>query len=599
MHASRLTLFTTAALFVAVMLLIGTTTAQAVIDDADNLYVGSGEVYTLGGVHSYNVAVEIAATGTLYIPAYDGSANTGYLEVSAPIINIDGKIDGEGRGYRGSPPPLGGDGEGPGGGSNPGGGGGYGGAGGASGWGNPGGPVYGTDFGTDIQMGSGGAHQSGGDGGNGGAMFKCTGNYVSITGVINCDGEDGEDVASMDGGGAGSGGGVYIQAPEIYLSGVVYARGGDGGDCLTRRGGGGGGGGRIKFFSCYMTLSGGNYVSLNGVGGVGSQTAYNGQPGTDGVSYSGTINKPSVTATADVTNDQGRQVRLSWSRSCLDDASEPDPVTHYTIWRRIDDLRATGDARATERLSYPPGDWDFVLDLPARGEDSYNAIVPTLADSNATGMHWSVFFVSGVTDNPFVYYDSAPDSGYSVDNLSPAAPGGFVLARVDDTNEMDWDESLEEDFAYYSLHRGESETFIPDAGNLVITLTGTDYDDAAPILSFYKLAAVDFNGNVSIYSLAPPDVTGVPEDELALALRVISPVSDEVWVEFVLPTTAPANIKLYDVAGRLIVESTVSPSTPGEHRAVLTSGSDIASGVYFIHLEQGGETRVGRVVVLR
>ncbi len=601
MRTRRFTTLTIAALLAAAFLLIGTALpARAVIDDADNLYVGPAETYTLGGVHSYNVAVEIAATGILYIPAYDGTANTGYLEVSAPSVNIDGTIDGDGRGYRGSPPPLGGDGEGPGGGSNPGGGGGYGGAGGASGWGNPGGPSYGTDYGPDIQMGSGGAHQSGGDGGNGGAMFKCVAGDVSITGAVNCDGEDGEDVASMDGGGAGSGGGVYIQAPEIFLSGNVYARGGDGGDCPTRRGGGGGGGGRVKFICCHMTLSSGNYTSSAGAGGIGSQASYDGQPGTAGVCYSGSIDEPSITAIADVGNDQGRQVRLTWSRSCLDDASKPDPVTHYTIWRRIDGLRAAGEAHAQERMLYPPGDWDFVLDVPARGEDDYNAVVPTLADSNASGMHWSVFFVSGVTDNPFFYYDSPPDSGYSVDNLSPAAPGGFVLARVGDTNEMDWEESLDADFAYFSLHRGGSETFIPDAGNLVTTLIGTSYDDGGPILSFYKIAAVDFNGNVSVYSLAPPDVTGVPdENELALTLRVISPVSDGITVEYILPSRQPANLRLYDVAGRLITERALSPATEGAHTAVLADRSDLASGVYFVHLEQGGETRVGRVVVLK
>jgi len=598
--AAMLAMTTIAATLLAAALVVATpATAHAVTDTADDLYIGPGETYTLGGTHSYNISVEIAATGTLYIPAYDGSANTGYLELSAPIVDIDGTIDGEGRGYRGSPPPYGGDGEGPGGGSNPGGGGGYGGAGGASGWGNPGGPTYGTDFGHDIQMGSGGAHESGGDGGNGGAMFKCVAGDVSITGTITCDGEDGEDVASMDGGGGGSGGGVYIQSSEIFLSGNVYARGGDGGDCLTRRGGGGGGGGRVKFICCSMNLSGGNYTSTPGAGGIGSQTSYNGQPGVGGVCYVGSIDEPTTTSITDVANDQGRQVRVSWNKSCLDDASKPDPVTHYTIWRRIDELRA-GDAQGQQRIAYPPGDWDFVLDVPARGEDGYNAIVPTLADSNASGTHWSVYFVSGVTDNPFVYYDSAPDSGYSVDNLSPEAPGGFVLARVGDANEMEWDESMDADFAYFTLHRGDSEGFVPDAGNLVTTLTGTSYGDDGPILSFYKLAAVDLNDNISLYSLAAPDVTGIPDDnELALTLRVISPVNGGITVEYTLADQQPARLRLYDVAGRLVAERALSPTTEGARAATLADQSDLASGVYFVHLQQGEQTRVGRVVVLK
>jgi hypothetical protein len=34
-------------------------------------------------------------------------------------------------------------------------------------------------------------------------------------------------------------------------------------------------------------------------------------------------------------------------------------------------------------------------------------------------MYWSVFFVSAVTPDPLVYYDSEPDSGYSLDNIPP------------------------------------------------------------------------------------------------------------------------------------------------------------------------------------
>ncbi len=596
MFAGRLTQASTAVLAAATIVFAVALPAHAIIDDADQLYLAPGETYTLGGSHSYNVSVVIDPTATLYVTAYNGSANTGWLQLSAPDMLIDGTIDGSGRGYRGSGNASSSDGEGPGGGPYPGGCGGYGG-GGASGWGNPGGGTYGTLMGMDIAIGSGGGGQSGGDGGNGGAMIRCLATALEINGLVTVDGEDGEDVGSMDGGGGGSGGGVYMQAPEIHLSGLVSANGGDGGDCPTRRGGGGGGGGRVKFFSCMFHLNGGNYTAFGGAGGTGSQASYDGQPGSSASSLSGTTDDPFIVGVSDVGNDQGRQVRLSWGRSCLDDPSEPDPVTHYTIWRRIDGVRS-GEA-APERLAYPPGNWDFVMDVPARGEDGYSAIVPTLADSNASGMHWSVFFVSGVTDDPFVYCDSPPDSGYSVDNLSPAAPGGFVLARVGDTNEMEWNESLDDDFAYYSLHRGDSESFVPDTGNLVTTLTGTSYDDDGPILAYYKLAAVDFNGNVSLYSLAPPDVTGVPDEELALALRVISPVSDEVRVEFVLPTTAPASIMLYDVAGRLVAERTVSSSTPGEQTAVLADRTELASGVYFVHLVHSGETRVGRVVVLK
>jgi len=580
--------------FVAVLLLAVSPTALAVTDDADYLYVGSGETYTLGGTHEYNVSAVVAYGGTLYVAAYNGSANTGHLKLVAPYISIGGTIDGTGRGYRAV---FHDDGEGPGGDNYPCSGGGYGGAGGAGGWGNPGGATYGTFSGPDIDMGSAGGGSSGGQGGNGGACVILFTEYLEHSGVIVVDGESGDDHANMDGGGGGSGGGIFISADQaiVYIGAWLRAYGGDGGDCPVRKAGGGGGGGRIKILSCDY-VNNGTAAAYGGSGGTGNP---NGQAGSSG-SYSNRVPvEPDITAIDDVGNDQGRQVRLQWNRSCWDDAGAMTPVTHYTIWRRIDPRPGRGEQDAVKgRLSYPPGDWDFLLDIPARGEEQYHTVVPTLADSNTAGIHWSVYFISGVTDDPFTYYDSYPDSGYSVDNLSPAPPAGFLLARIGDTNHMEWEESLEEDFAYYSLHRGDSEGFTPDETNLVVEQATTGYDDDGPVLSYYKLAAVDFNGNASLYALAPPDVAGVP-DQLALALRTISPVGDQVTVEFVLPTEAPATLRLFDVAGRLVAERSANPGAPGRYNLALADRTELASGVYFVQLRHGEQTRNGNVVLLK
>ena len=72
----------------------------AAVDDADNLIVGDGETYTLGGVHSYNVDIQIEGGGVLYVASYDGSADTGWLELHAPSITVVGTINGDYRGCR-------------------------------------------------------------------------------------------------------------------------------------------------------------------------------------------------------------------------------------------------------------------------------------------------------------------------------------------------------------------------------------------------------------------------------------------------------------------------------------------------------------------
>jgi hypothetical protein len=133
--------------------------------------------------------------------------------------------------------------------------------------------------------------------------------------------------------------------------------------------------------------------------------------------------EPSVLSVEDVGNDEGRQVRLKWQASPVDIPGSPLPVTGYAVWRRIDPLPfiivPELPTAAGPVPMYPPGDWDYLGTVPACCEETYAAIVPTLADSSSAGIHWSVFFVRALTETPEMYFDSLPDSGYSVCDLCP------------------------------------------------------------------------------------------------------------------------------------------------------------------------------------
>ncbi len=137
---------------------------------------------------------------------------------------------------------------------------------------------------------------------------------------------------------------------------------------------------------------------------------------------------PHIIFVEDVGNDEGRQVRMKWEASALDGPGSPEPVTGYALWRRIDTLPAWIDVAAAAVPGpvpmYPPGDWDYLGTVPACCEETYATILPTLADSSASsGVFWSVFFVRALTETPEIYFDSAPDSGYSVCDIIPPDPG--------------------------------------------------------------------------------------------------------------------------------------------------------------------------------
>jgi len=570
-------------------------TADAVVDNEDSLFIAAGETHTLGGTHTYGMLVKIELGGMLYVTTYSGGAGTGELTLQAPEIVIAGFIDGNGRGFRGAGDYQ----EGPGVGGYPGGGAGYGGGGGLSGYGSPpgsGGPAYGTTSERDIEKGSGGGDAGAGyGGGNGGAAISLISPTLTITGLVTSNGTNG--TAATWGAGGGSGGGIYLESMSLTMAGILSATGGNG-NAPNIWHGAGGAGGRIKVFVCSMDWSGNYTVNGGAVGGVDAQA------GGTGTLTSLTYRQPTITSIADVGNDQGRHVRISWNRACFDDNGESNPITHYTIWRRIDD-QAKSPSEMTKlqgRMAYPPGAWDYINTVPARGEGQYNTVVPTLADSNATGMHWSTFFVSAVTADPFIYYDSDPDSGYSVDNLAPTEPSPFTAHAIDAETVLDWGENTEADFHAYTLHRGASEGFIPGPGNLLATQGSTGHVDHGSTGEYYKLAAVDFSGNISPYALVTPGETvGVSGSSgLSFSLSATSPARNRIPIRFSLPGGGPALLELFDIRGRAAAaRRDVSALGPGRHALNLGEGNNLSSGVYFIRLTQGLKTKTVRSVVIR
>ncbi len=128
---------------------------------------------------------------------------------------------------------------------------------------------------------------------------------------------------------------------------------------------------------------------------------------------------PTILSITDVGNDQGRQARIRWFR-CIYDGYLPDyTITSYSIYRRIDEYLFGESKDGHSGLDWPPGEWEFIVTVPAFEEGTYATICPTLADSSSDGIYWSTFFIRAGTSDPGTYFDSEPDSGYSVDNLPP------------------------------------------------------------------------------------------------------------------------------------------------------------------------------------
>ncbi len=192
---------------------------------------------------------------------------------------------------------------------------------------------------------------------------------------------------------------------------------------------------------------------------------------------------PRIERVADVPDDQGGFVRVSWrSPSALPGLPY---VQSFEIWRRV--------AGATAGFRFEP-----VKSVPGDGSLTGSAVVGTAADSTATGVPYETFFVRAVTVNPLIYFDSAPDSGYSVDNLGPPSTARLRLVRSGAQAQLDWSLNASPEFREYRLHRGATSGFTPTPGNLLLTTTDTLVTvtaDAA--LPWYALVSIDRHGNAS------------------------------------------------------------------------------------------------------
>ena len=327
--------------------------------------------------------------------------------------------------------------------------------------------------------------------------------------------------------------------------------------------------------------------------------------------------EPIITSIDDVGNDQGGQVRLIWHRSLFDASGDTVDISGYGIYRREDDFKCgfgaqkdgVGLGMANSALARLDG-WDYLDTVPARGDSVYQYVAPTLCDSTIVGgICWSVFFVSAMTPNPLVYFDSPPDSGYSVDNLVPGVPIGFVLSYSSNGNQLGWEESEEVDFAYFRVYRSTEPDFDPGPENLIQSTVGTSWFDSVsnPWDWYYKITTVDFAGNESDPA-TPLEVSGVSGSVLpsafALHYNRPNPFNPRTIIQFDLPEPTVVSLGVYDISGRLVrVLLCGEAVVAGRHEAVWNgrneSGRTVAAGVYFYRLEGGSFSETRRMTLVK
>ena len=85
----------------------------------------------------------------------------------------------------------------------------------------------------------------------------------------------------------------------------------------------------------------------------------------------------------------------------------------------------------------------------------------------------------------------------------------------------------------------------------------------------------------------------------AMSLEGAQPAHDVLAVRCSVPGTRPAELSLFDLAGRRLGEWRIAPQDGVEQRRVLLDGSALRSGLYLVRLRQGDQTIHTRALVVR
>jgi hypothetical protein len=342
---------------------------------------------------------------------------------------------------------------------------------------------------------------------------------------------------------------------------------------------------------------------------------------------------PEIFSIRDVPGDQGGKVYLSWYAAYLDVLMDRS-MLHYSIWRAISPTQALMalDAGALTLESLSKLDamsgkpvvrieqaggltyyWELVETVDALYMEAYGKPVVTLFDSTAACNEYHYFQVVAHTSDPKVFWKSAPDSGYSVDNLAPCPPlclqgeQSFAPEGLD----LRWNRNVEPDFDCYRVYRGLTGDFAPLEGNRLNSSCDTLCFDSGWSWSggyYYKVSAVDVHGNESGFALLrPEDVTGnetprVP-DASYLSQNYPNPFNPTTRIACGLASPAHLSLVIYNTVGR-VVRVLVNREFVAGRYEFFWDGLDgrsvsVSSGVYFYRLDAGAFTQTRKMILLR
>lgn len=324
---------------------------------------------------------------------------------------------------------------------------------------------------------------------------------------------------------------------------------------------------------------------------------------------------PVIISIRDVPHDQGRKVRIIWDSG----HSSWETFTGFSIWRKVNEpWSRSGEQIEKNRVSFGDGLWDFIKKVPFHGFGLYSYVAPTLVDSSVytakDESYWTTFMVTAHTYDVSRWYDSPPDSGYSIDNLHPSPPTLVTADGAEDHILVTWKPIPDKDFDYYAVYRSTQPGFDPDLLDPYFVTIDSFFKDMnvqSDITYYYRISSFDFNGNESDYSEEVyakltglrGELTGQIPESYGIEQNYPNPFNPETHILYQLPESGWVNIKIYNLFGQVVKTLVNEYQDAGYYKVKWDSnnnmGKPVSSGIYLYTIRVNDFNRTLKMILIR
>jgi len=259
------------------------------------------------------------------------------------------------------------------------------------------------------------------------------------------------------------------------------------------------------------------------------------------------------------------------------------------------------------------------------GWSEIEAQIDTARAANSDGL---LFFRSGSLDwsDGFYWSELGADRFHTLatvppmwwkDNIPPNAPVNLTVTPVSDNQmKVEWqtpapasDGDLPE---YYGIYRSTGSSIdVNDPEQLIHITIGpvTEFYDVSVdsgVSYRYGVAAYDDGDNEGTASVT--SVETAHDDRLPLGTVLLqnypNPFNARTTITFQLAEESrPTSLKIFNVAGQEVITLLDGALRQGQHQVVWSgknsTGEDVASGIYFCHLQTGDWQQTKRMILIR